>query len=262
MNLGLEQKRAVVTAATSGLGRAVATALAGEGASVAICSRSEDRAKSAAADIAGETGATVHGYQADVSDGDSLTAFFDRAATDLGGIDILVCNAGGPPPGSFEKLTEEQWDLAYQLTLQSVVRSVRLTLSHLRQGSGGAILALGSSSVKSPIPNLLLSNVFRPAVHGLCVSLANELATDGIRVNMLSPGRIETERTVQLDKARAEREGVTVEEVRNALLRNIPLGRFGQVEEFGRVGAFLCSDAASYITGSSIIADGGMVKSL
>lgn len=262
MNLGLDGKRAVVTAASGGLGRAVATALAGEGASVAVCSRSEERAKGAAADVAGQSGATVHGYAADVSDADSLAAFFERAATDLGGIDILVCNAGGPPPGGFEKLAEEQWDRAYQLTLQSVVRSVRLALPHLREGTGSAVLALGSSSVKRPIPNLLLSNVFRPAVHGLCVSLSEELAPDGIRVNMLSPGRIETERTVQLDKARAEREGVSVAEVRDASLRNIPLGRFGQVEEFGRVGAFLCSDAASYITGSSIIADGGMVKSL
>lgn len=262
MNLGLEGKLALVTAASGGLGFATARALAQEGATVAICSRDEERARAAAKKIGDEAGTKVYSYTADVSDANSLEQLFSAAATDLGGLDILVCNAGGPPPGGFDKLGEEQWDLAYALTLQSVVRSVRLALPHLRERGGGSILALGSSSVKSPIPNLLLSNVFRPAVHGLCKTLSTELAPEGIRVNVLSPGRVETERIMQLDRARAENEGRPLEEVKRASLSSIPMGRLGKPEEFGRVAAFLCSEAASYMSGSSVLVDGGMVRCL
>jgi 3-oxoacyl-[acyl-carrier protein] reductase len=262
VNLGLQGKLALVTAASGGLGFATAGALAGEGATVALCSRDEARARAAAERIARETGAKVFAYAADVSRAESLERLFQAATADLGGLDVLVCNAGGPPPGNFEKLGEEQWELAFSLTLQSVVRSVRLALPHMRARGGGAILALASSSVKQPIPNLLLSNVFRPAVHGLCKSLSLELAGDGIRVNLLSPGRVETERIQQLDQDRAEREGRPIEEIKSASLAAIPLGRLGRPEEFGRVAAFLCSDATSYMTGSSVLVDGGMVRSL
>jgi 3-oxoacyl-[acyl-carrier protein] reductase len=262
MNLGLEGKLALVTAASGGLGFATALALSAEGATVAICSRDEERARNAARRIEAETGTAVFSYSADVSRADSLEALFEAAIRDLGGLDIVVCNAGGPPPGGFASLSEGHWDSAYSLTLQSVVRSVRLALPHVRKRGGGAILALGSSSVEQPIPNLLLSNVFRPAVHGLCKSLASELAGDGIRVNLLSPGRVETERIQQLDEDRAQREGRPIEEVKAASLAAIPLGRLGRPEEFGRVAAFLCSEAASYITGSSLLVDGGMVRNL
>lgn len=262
MNLGLEGKLALVTAASAGLGFATARALAEEGAKVAICSREEQRARSAAQRIGDETGATVLAYEADVSDRASLERLFAAATSELGGLDILVSNAGGPPPGGFDKLGEAEWDWAYSLTLQSVVRSVRLALPAMRQRGSGAILALASSSVKQPIPNLLLSNVFRPAVQGLCKSLAEELASDGIRVNCLSPGRIETERIQQLDRARAEREGRSPEEIRADTLKTIPLGRLGEPHEFGRVAAFLCSEAASYMTGGSVLVDGGLVRSL
>ncbi|MEX2535259.1 MAG: SDR family oxidoreductase [Trueperaceae bacterium] len=262
MNLNLKGKLALVTASSGGLGYATAHALAEEGATVAVCSRDEGRARTAAERISAESGETVHSYAADVSDASSLERLFAAATADMGGLDILVCNAGGPPPGSFDKLGEAEWEKAYALTLQSVVRSVRLALPRMRERGGGSVLALGSSSVKRPIPNLLLSNVFRPAVHGLCSALAEEVASDGVRVNMLSPGRIETERTVQLDNARAEREGRTPEEVRASSIATIPLGRLGHPEEFGRVAAFLCSDAASYMTGSSVVLDGGMVRCL
>jgi len=174
----------------------------------------------------------------------------------------LVCNAGGPSPGSFESLDEEAWDSAYALTLQSVVRSVRYALPHLRAAGGGRILAIASSSVKRPLPNLLLSNVFRPAVQGLCKSLSIELAGDNIQVNCLAPGRIETERVNQLDRALAERRGSSFEAVREQALQAIPMGRLGQPEEFGRVAAFLCSEAALYISGSTVLVDGGAVRSL
>ncbi len=262
MDLHLEGKRALVLAASSGLGLAVASELHIEGASVALCSRSIERAREAAADIAGPEGSPqVHAFEADVSDAPSLEKLFADAVGALGGLDILVCNAGGPPPGGFSALSEDDWDDAYRLTLLSVVRSVRLAVPHLEVG-GGSILALASSSVKQPIPNLLLSNVFRPSVNALCKHLASELAPKGIRVNVLSPGRIHTKRIEELDAAAAKRQGKSVEEVRQASIAAIPLGRLGEPAEFGRVGAFLCSGAASYVTGSSWLVDGGMVKSL
>lgn len=262
MNLGLDGKRALVLAASGGLGRATALELAREGAVVALCSRDPERAEQAAQTIRDETGARVEAYVADVADAASLEQLFESVGRDLGGLEILVCNAGGPPPGGFGALDEAKWDTAYRLTLQSVVRSVRLALPLFDAGVGAAVLVIGSSSVERPIPNLLLSNTFRPAVWGLCNHLATELAPDNVRVNMLSPGRILTGRTEQLDRARAERSGESIEAVRAASIAAIPLGRLGTPAEFGRVAAFLCSDGASYITGSSILADGGMVQNL
>lgn len=262
MNLGLEGKRALVLAASSGLGRATALELAREGARVALCSRDLERAEATAAEIRAETGAEVHAFVANVSDAASLASLVDGAVSTLGGLDVLVSNAGGPPPGGFAGTDEDAWDLAYALTLQSVVRSVRLAIPHLKAAGGGSILALASSSVVAPIPNLLLSNVFRPAVRALCKHLAEEYAGDGIRVNVLSPGRVRTPRLDQLDAAKAAKVGRTPEEVRAESVATIPLGRLGETAEFGRVAAFLSSPAASYVTGTHLLVDGGMVRSL
>lgn len=261
MDLELKNKTALVTAGSSGLGYASALALAREGAEVAICSRSAERAREAAQRIEQETGSRVRSYQADVTSEADLEALIDSVETDFGTLHALVCNAGGPPPGGFGATTEAQWAQAFDLTLMSVVRTARLALP-LLQKEGGAILALGSSSVKQPIPNLLLSNVFRPAVQALVKHMAIEYAPSGVRINMLSPGRILTARLDQLDAARAEREGKTPGEVRAASVSSIPLGRLGTPDEFGRVAAFLCSGAASYMTGSSVLVDGGMVRAL
>ena len=262
MDLGLTNKRALVLAASSGLGRATALELAREGAAVALCSRDADRAEEAARAIRDATGATVHAFEADVADAISLQALVRSATDALGGLDVLVNNAGGPPPGQFDGVDEAGWDRAYQLTLQSVVRTVRLALPHLRTAGGGSILTLASSSVQQPIPNLLLSNVFRPAVRALSKHLAEELAPDGIRVNVLSPGRVHTPRIDQLDAANAERTGRTVEEVRTATVANIPMGRLGEPAEFGRVAAFLSSPAASYVTGEHLLVDGGLIRGM
>lgn len=262
MDLGLTGKRALVLAASSGLGRASATELAREGARVAICSREQARADAAAQEIASETGAEVLAFECDVSDAASLEALFESATSALGGLDVLVTNAGGPPFGNFETLSEDDWDRAYALTLQSVARSARLALPHFREAGGGSILALASSSVVQPIPNLLMSNVFRPAVRALCKHLSEEFASDGVRVNVLSPGRVHTERTEALDASRAERTGKSIEEVRAETVAKIPLGRLGRTEEFGRVAAFLSSDAASYLNGVHLLVDGGMVRAL
>ena len=261
MNLGLKGKRALVLASSAGLGRAVALELAREGARVVISSRSQNRAQATADAIRSETGSETHAFEVDVASETSLRNLMAHVEEVFGGLDVLVCNAGGPPPGAFRVLDETQWEAAYHLTLMSVVRSIRLALPLLRNNNG-SVLALGSSSVKRPIPNLLLSNVFRPAVHALVKHLADELAPDNLRINMLSPGRILTDRTEQLDRARAEREGRTFEQVRAESVEAIPLGRLGTPEEFARVAIFLLSDAASYMTGTSILADGGMIRCL
>lgn len=262
MDLGLEGRLALVTAASAGLGLATAKALAAEGAAVALCSREQQRANTAAVQLRKQTGARVYAYEADVSQAEDLTHLFERAVTDLGGLDILVSNAGGPPSGGLGSLSEAQWDEAYQLTLQSVVRSVRLAVPHFRERGGGRVLTIVSSSVKRPLPNLLLSNVFRPAVQGFIKSLSLELASENIQLNCLAPGRIETERINQLDATLAEKRGISVDEIRAKSIAGIPMGRLGEPGEFGRVGAFLCSDAAKYITGSTVLVDGGAVTCL
>ncbi len=259
MNLGLSGKLALVTAATGGLGFATAKALAAEGARVVICGRDEGRVRAAVEKLESRE---ASGFVADVGRPEDLERLFADVEKALGGLDILVSNAGGPPSGGFGSLDETKWDQAYALTLQSVVRSVRLALPLMRERGGGRILTIVSSSVKRPLPNLLLSNVFRPAVQGLCKSLSVELASENIQVNCLAPGRIETERVDELDRALADRQGKTFEEVRSASLGSIPMGRLGEPDEFGRVAAFLCSDTARYMTGSTVFVDGGSVTCL
>ncbi|WP_425146417.1 SDR family oxidoreductase [Deinococcus sp.] len=262
MDLGLKGKAALVTAGSSGLGYACALELAREGARVALCSRTLERAQQAAERVAAQTGAEVHGFAADVARPDDLERLFGGVGEMFGRLDILICNAGGPPAGKFEALDEAEWETAFALTLMSVVRSVRLALPLMAAAGGGRILAITSSSVKRPLDNLTLSNTFRPAVQGLCKSLSIELAPHNVQVNSLAPGRIETERINQLDDLAAQRTGLSRAEVRAASEREIPLGRVGQPEEFGRVAAFVCSPAALYLNGSSLLVDGGAVTSL
>jgi len=262
VDLELAGKRVLVTAASSGLGLACATELARAGAQVALCSRSKARAEEAAAGIREAHRANVSAFECDVSDLASLKELFSRTTEALGGLDSLVVNAGGPPPGDFKDTSEEDWSRAFDLTLMSVVRSVQLAVPHLEASGGGSILALASSSVVQPIPNLLLSNVFRPAVRALCKHLSIELASSGIRVNVLSPGRILTPRIDELDAAVASRSGRSISEVRRDSVSKIPLGRLGEPEEFGRIAAVMLSEASSYMTGSHLLVDGGMVRSL
>lgn len=261
MNLGLTGKRALVLASSSGLGFATARQLAAEGAHTMVSSRSIERATAAQQAIMQEfPAATVHALSVDVADAASLRSTIEAASEQLGGLDVLVINAGGPPPGDFETVSEEQWETAYQLTLQSAVRAIRYALPHLRDAGGGSITILGSSSVKQPIPNLLLSNVFRAGVQALAKHTASEFAPYNIRVNVVSPGRILTDRITQLDAARAEKTGKSIETVRAESVATIPLGRLGEPAEFGNVAAFLASPAASYVTGVSWLVDGGAVK--
>lgn len=269
MDLGLAGKRALVLAGTSGLGRATAEALAADGARVVLNGRSAERAADIAAAVArnaaeaaGVNDPFVRGLGGDVTSAADLEALVAGAVDLLGGLDLLVINAGGPKAGGFEELADADWLAAFELTLMSVVRTVRLALPHLHAAGGGAVVAIGSSSIRQAVPGLTLSNTVRPGVNALIRELATTYGPAGIRFNMLSPGRIVTPRLDSLDEKRAAQDGTTVEAVRARTAQSIPLGRLGQSSEFGRVAAFLLSDAASYLTGQSLLVDGGMITAI
>ncbi|MFQ3567396.1 MAG: SDR family oxidoreductase [Aggregatilineales bacterium] len=256
----MTNKVALVAAASKGLGFGVARALAQEGARVSMCSRSAADIEAAASKLRAETGATVIGFACDVADTASIQAWVDSSVREFETIDMLLVNAGGPPAGFFKELTEQQWQAAFELTLMSAIRMIRSVLPHMKHG--GAIVTITSSSVREPIERLALSTVMRSGVVGLVKTLADELAPDGIRINNLMPGRIDTDRVAQLDEMQAKRSGLSFEEVRQQSISKIPLGRLGTIEDFGKAAAFLLSPAASYITGASLRVDGGMMRSI
>ena len=262
MNIELTGRRAIVLAASRGLGRAIAEAFAAAGAQLAICSRDEAVIDVLAAELAGEHGSEPFAAAANVADKDSLESFIRAAANHMGGLDILVTNAGGPAAGEFEQLDEGAWATAFELTLMSVVRAVKVALPFMKRSRGGSILSIVSSSVKVPIPSLILSNVFRPGIVGLAKSLSQELAAYGICVNTLAPGRIDTQRLREIDEVHAERAGEAVEDVVQRWESTIPLGRYGRPEELANAALFLVSDVARYITGQTIFIDGGLTPTL
>ncbi len=257
MNVGLKGKRAIVMAASRGLGYASALGLAREGCDLVICSRDESRIRAAAEAIAGESGARVHPIAADVSGEREARQLVEAAVSQYGGLDIVVHNAGGPPPGDFFSLTEAQWQKAFEQNLLSFVRIVHAAVPALKRSGGGRILTIASSSIKQPIPNLVLSNAFRTGVWGLAKTLSRELAPHNILVNVIAPGRIQTERIDEIDRATAERSGTSLEDVKLGSAASVPLGRMGRPEELANLVTFLASDAASYITGQAITVDGG-----
>jgi 3-oxoacyl-[acyl-carrier protein] reductase len=260
MDLGLKGKVAMVAAASQGLGFAIAKVLAAEGAHVSIAARNQATIGAAASRIAEATGAPVMAMAADVSASAAIDAWHQATVERFGGVDILVTNSGGPPAGAASGFDDAAWQGAFDLLLMSVVRMVRAVRPSLEARGGGSILLLTSLSVKNPIANLGLSNVLRAAVAALAKTFADEFAAKRIRVNQLVPGRISTERIVYLDEANARRLGMTVEEQRHRSIAAIPMGRYGEPEEFARAAAFLVSDAASYITGASLQVDGGAIR--
>lgn len=264
MDLGLKGKTALVAAASKGLGRAIAEEFGREGANVAMCSREKDAIERAAREVAEKTGARTHAIVADLATVEGCERFVKESLAAFGGIDALIVNAGGPPPGRFDDLDDAKWQSAMDLTLMSAVRLTRLALPELRK-SKGSIVYSTSTSVRQPTQylNLILSNALRSAVHGMLKTLSKDLAPDGIRVNAVQPGRIATDRLIQLDTVTAKATGKSVDEVRENWEKTvIPLGRYGRPEEFAAAAVFLASPKASYITGVSLQVDGGMLMSM
>ena len=259
MNLGLEDLVVLVTASSKGLGRATAVQLAREGAKVVICARGREALQVAHDEIAA-LGTEVLAVPVDLVDRQAAQSLVDATVERFGRLDILIGNAGGPPPGGFLSLDDGAWERAVQLTLMSFVRLCYAAIPVLQQSPHGSILAFTSMSVKQPLPNLVLSNSLRLAVTGLVKSLADELAPDGIRVNAICPGWTRTDRVEQLLRDRAQRNSTSIEQEADEITAAIPLGRLAAPGEFARAAAFLASPAASYITGVSLLVDGGMYR--
>jgi 3-oxoacyl-[acyl-carrier protein] reductase len=254
VDLGLQGARALVAGGSGGLGGAVADALAGEGARVALVARASDRLTQRAAAL------DALAIAADLSTADGPAGAVAATVDGLGGLDLVLVNSGGPPPGRFEDLTDADWQRAIDGTLWMAIRLIRAALPHLRQSERPAILVNLSSSAREPIPGLTTSNLTRPGLAGLIKSLVPEIAP--IRINGLAPGRLATDRIAQIDNARAEQTGLPIEEVRRQTMERIPLARYGDPAELGRVAAFLLSPAASYVNGAIVPIDGGMIRAL
>ena len=262
MNLGLTNKVVMVAGASRGLGFAVARALAREGAKVSLSSRSPEAASNAAYKISRETGAEILSVAADVRYADSLANWHHETVDRFGGVDVLYTNSGGPPPGPVLKFDDAAWQGAFDLLLLSAVRMIRLVVPSMTARGGGSILLPTSSAVREPIGNLALSTVMRTSVSALSKILANELAPQKIRVNQLIPGRISTDRVKEIDEDNAKRAGITIPEQQARIFATIPMGRYGDPDEFAAAAVFLLSDAAGYITGASLQVDGGMLHAI
>ena len=260
MDLGLKDKRAFIAGSSRGLGYATALTLAREGCRVVINSREEDKVNAAAEAIINETGTQTYGIAADVSNASAADEIIKSAIDSLGGLDILITNAGGPPSGSFEIFDDETWQKAVDTSFMSHVRLIRAALAHLRKSSTPSVLTMTSFTVKQPIPNLILSNSIRAATVGLTKSLALELGKENIRFNSIMPGWTETERVGHLMAFRAKNNNSTVEEEIARQTAEIPLGRLGNPQEIANAAVFLVSPAASYIHGVTLAVDGGIIK--
>jgi 3-oxoacyl-[acyl-carrier protein] reductase len=261
MDLGLKDKRALIASSSRGLGFAAAMTLAREGCKVVINSRDEEKVRAAAEKITNETGTQAYGVAGDVSDTSTAETLIQSAVESLGGLDILITNAGGPPAGSFETFDEDTWQKAVDSSFMSHVRLIRAALPHLRKSDSPSVLTFTSYTVKQPLPNLVLSNSVRAATVGLTKSLAMELGKENIRFNSIMPGWTMTERVQELMAFRAKNNKTTVEEEIAKQTAEIPLGRVGQPQEFANVAAFLVSPAASFIHGVALAVDGGITKS-
>lgn len=262
MDLGLENKIFMVAASSRGLGFGIADALAREGAQISLASRNAEAIEAAAGKLREQYGVIARGYVFDATDPELIKKWGASTLQDFGSVDGLVVNAGGPPAGTFDRFNDAAWQQAFELTLLSAVRMIRVVLPVFRQKKSGSILTVTSTSIKEPIDQLLLSNVLRSGVASLVKSLSRDLAAEGIRINNLVPGRIDTARVRVLDQIAAKNGGISVEQHREAQELAIPAGRYGTIEEFGAAAAFLLSEAASYITGSTLVVDGGKTRAM
>lgn len=262
MDLGLTSKVALVAASSRGLGRAVAEELAREGSDLVLCARGEEQLSRTRAEIQAMFGGRIVAVAADLSEPEGVEAVVERAISDLGRVDVLVTNAGGPPAGPFESHPPDAWSHAVRLNLESAVNLCRAVLPGMKERGWGRIINITSIAVKQPVDGLILSNTVRAAVTGFARTLANEVAPFGITVNNLMPGYTRTDRVVDLAEANARQRGTTAEDEVGRWEDQIPMGRLGEPRELAALAAFLASDRASYITAQSIAVDGGWIRSL
>lgn len=262
MDLGLNGKRALVLGSTRGIGHGIATALASEGATVAVCGRDASVARKTAQSIATDAGAVVRGYAVDLTDLVTVNGLIDSVVSEFGGIDILVANCGGPPPGRVSEVSADTWLEQFQAVFLSVVELASACLPGMKQRGWGRILISSSSGAVQPIGNLGISNTLRAGLASWAKTLADEVAPYRVTVNTLIPGRIHTDRVDEIDAANARRQNRPIAEVVKASHALIPVGRYGTVQEFAAVAVFVASERASYVTGSMIRVDGGMIRGL
>ncbi|AOP14707.1 3-oxoacyl-[acyl-carrier-protein] reductase FabG [Bacillus licheniformis] len=261
VDLKMNGKTALVAASSKGLGNAIAKAIAKEGANVMLSGRHEADLKKAAEELNGLGGGTVSYQVCDLADADGIKALVQKTADTFGTIDMLVNNVGGPKGGSLLDLTDDDWTSSFELHLLSYVRLIREAFPYLKK-DGGRIVNIASSSVKQPIPGLLLSNTFRMGIVGLTKSIAEELAEHRILINTLAPGRIATDRVAELDRLKAEKTGLSEQQVKESYEKEIPLGSYGKPDDFAQYASFLLSECNTYMTGQTLLIDGGMVKAI
>lgn len=260
MDLGLKDKVVLVAAASQGIGKAVALGFAQEGARVAICGRDDARLNAARVEIEAATNTQVLAVPADVTKAEDISALVSKVAEKLGTVHVLVNNSGGPPAGKFDDLDDSDWQKAVELTLFSALRLTRAALPHMREQHWGRIVNIASYSLKQPVDELLLSNSIRLSVLGWAKSMANQLAEDNVLVNTVCPGWTRTGRVEAIVEARAEAADRPPADVEQDIARQIPMRRLGRPEEIADMVVFLGSERASYVTGTAIQVDGGIVQ--
>ena len=262
MDLGLEGRVAAVGGASRGLGKAIAWALAREGARVAICARGAEALDRARRALERASGREIFAFTGDLATERGPADFIDAAHRQFGGVDILVCNAGGPPPTTLSTTDPGAWQTALDVSLLSTIRLVQAAIPHMRSRQWGRIICVTSVSAKTPLPGLILSNTARPGVVGFAKSVADEYAVNGITCNVVCPGYMLTERVQELAEQQAKRDELTAKDIVDRTIEEIPAGRMGDPKELGDLVAFLASERAGYITGASVQIDGGFVRGL
>jgi 3-oxoacyl-[acyl-carrier protein] reductase len=260
MELDLKDKTIIVMASSDGIGKGTAIEFAKEGANVMLFARREDKLKEVHQQISEQFNGKSEYVAGDITKAADIEKMVEKTLSTFGPIYALINNTGGPPAGTFDKFGDSDWYSAFDLTLLSYIRAIRAVLPSMQEQKAGRIINITSSSVKIVLDNLILSNTFRMGIVGLTKSLSTELGKDNILINVLGPGKIITDRVEHLDTIRSERAGIPKDEFQKKVRQTIPLGRYGDPDEFARLVVFLCSGANSYITGQTLLVDGGLVK--